>query len=439
LLVAASTAGFALLRPDETAVTASPTLPRRIGAPSVVTPDARDSPIGAASVVFSSAEWGLDDTATEIALTGSRTDAYRSLPDSLDSTAGISAILSPDGTRLAIQDGIVDLSTGATIGLPAHGGDYRDPEAWSPDGRYLATVTYTQPEFIAPMTFDGEWTSPVTHAVLSVVDTSDRHETTIADLDVTANFDGWLAAFSPDGTKLAYQSGDRIVVVTPAGAPVAGFDVPVGTRIAGKGAWTRDGGALAVVAERPCRCGRAYDASWTLATLDASTGAATGPAYTVDGVVAVRILGWSPAGGPVVTTYDPGSAADLDPSYEVVDFRPHSDAGIDQTGAYMAGVEVLDNVFGSRILVLASTGPPQVLLASSAGGAEAMDVADNVVAGGLSRPGHPPLTTFDHVVEAAMCAVAAVLLGGLAVAIVLIVRGRRRSGRRRHPELAFGS
>ncbi|PWU57628.1 hypothetical protein DLE60_24105 [Micromonospora globispora] len=439
LLAVATIGSFVLFGSTDAAVTASPSLPRRLGAPSVYTPDARHTPIGAASVVFTGGAWGLDGSEFDIALTGLRNDAYRTLPESFNSTAGITAILSPNGTQLAVENGIVNLATGTTTRLPPDGGDYRHPEAWSLDGRYLATVTYTQPDFEAPETFGGAWTSPVTHAVLSVVDTSDGHETTIADVDMTANFDGWLAAFSPDGTKLAYQSGNRIVVVTPAGAPIAAFAVPAGTRIAGKGAWTRDGSALAVVAERPCGCGRTYDARWTLTTIDASTGATMGTAYIVDGVVAIRVLGWTHTGRPVVATYDAGTAGDLDPSYQIVDFRPHSDAGIDQTGLYMSGVENLDNVFGTRVLVLAAAGPPQVLLASSSPGAESVDIADDVIAGSLSRAGHPPLATFDRVAEGAACAVAAVLFAGLVAAIIVLVQRLHRSRRHRRTGLASGS
>jgi hypothetical protein len=92
---------------------------------------------------------GLDGSAFDLALTGTRSDIYRTLPESLYSTAGITAILSPDGTRLAVVNGIMNLATGVTTRLTPDGGDYRNPEAWSPDGRYLATVTYTQQLLLA--------------------------------------------------------------------------------------------------------------------------------------------------------------------------------------------------------------------------------------------------------------------------------------------------
>jgi Tol biopolymer transport system component len=36
------------------------------------------------------------------------------------------------------QDGIVNLATGTATKLAPTGGDFRYPQAWSPDGRYLA-------------------------------------------------------------------------------------------------------------------------------------------------------------------------------------------------------------------------------------------------------------------------------------------------------------
>jgi len=70
-----------------------------------------------------------------------------------------------------VKDGFIDVTTGHLVRLaPDRTGDRREPEAWSPDGRELATVEYTEPEFLPPPTYTGEWTNPVTRASLAVVD-----------------------------------------------------------------------------------------------------------------------------------------------------------------------------------------------------------------------------------------------------------------------------
>lgn len=431
VLVAGAAVGIASLTGGGSS-TAAPSLPRHIGAPSMY---AGSSPIGAAGVAFSSDQWSLDGTIDSIALTGAKDDAYRRLSGNPGSTAGLNAILSPDGRRLAVQDGIVDLATDAVTRLAPTGGDFRDPQAWSPDGRYLATVTFSQVGDAQPSTFTGEWTDAVSGAQLDVVDTTNGVRTHIADLDMTAVYDSWIAAFAPAGDRIAYQSGNRVDVASLTGAAISGFTVPEGTRIAGKGAWTPDGQSLALVAESACTCGSDYDARWTLTTVDASTGTARQPGYTVDGTVAIRMLGWSPAGEPVVVSYDPESPDNLDPVAQIVDFRTHSQAGVDQTGVNLDGIELLGNVSTARVLALRPGAAPRVLLQSTSTGAESLDVADNVIAGGLDRPGNPPLLTEDFIVSAGIIAVLVLLVGAVAVAITMI-RKRRSRGQRPVPALA---
>ena len=315
-------------------MTRSPSLPERIGAPGKWSPSVMQAPIDGASVVFGGGDWGLDNLPDDTALTAARSDAYRRVPDSAASIAGITAILSPDGRRLAVENGFIDVTSGHAVSLaPDRTGDDREPEAWSPDGHYLATVEYTEPEFMPPLTYTGEWTNPVTRASLAVVNVASGNETTIADLNLTTPYDGWLAAFSPDGLKLAYQSGDQVIVVTRSGQAVSRFTVANGTRLAGKGAWTRDGIGLALVTETPCGCGRTYDSRWTMTVVDADTGTARPTSYVLDGVVAIRLLGWSPASEPVVVAYHPLGPSDLDPGARPVTFRTAAPdaSGVDRT------------------------------------------------------------------------------------------------------------
>lgn len=384
----------------EPTVTGAPSLPERIGAPGKWSPSITHAPIDGASVVFGGGDWGFDNLSVDSALTAARTDAYRRVPDSADSIAGITALLSPDGRRLAVEDGLIDVTTGHLVRLaPDRSGDRREPEAWSPDGRELATVEYTEPESLPPTTYTGEWTNPVTRASLAVVDIATGHETTIADLNLTTPYDGWLAAFSPDGSKLAYQSGDQVVVVTRSGQAVSHFTVTNGTRLAGKGAWTRDGGGLALVTQTPCGCGRTYDSRWTMTVVEADTGAARPISYVVDGLVAIRLLGWSPAGEPVVVAYHSLGPSDLDPGTRPVTFRTAaSDAsGLDQNGLAVDGIELLDDVDTADVVALREGRAPRIMLTSTTNGAGSLDVADGVIAGGLTRPGNPPLLTANAV------------------------------------------
>jgi hypothetical protein len=424
---------FARTHADEADVTAAPSLPRRIGAPAVFSRDGLRSPIGAASVVFSGEPWNYDSLTSDTAITGARGDAYRRISAEFGSIAGFSAILSPDGRLLAVQDAILDLTTGTTTRLPREpGADYRVPEAWSPDGRYLATVSYTQSDRTPPDTYSGEWVDPVTRAVLAVTDVATKQETTIATLLTTADFDGWMAAFSPDGTRLAYQTGDHIAVVTRTGTPLATLSVPAGTRIAGKGAWTSDGRGIAVVAEQSCDCQETYPSRWTLSTIDSATGAPMGNGYSVDGVVAIRMLGWSAAGAPIVVSYDPVPPADRDPGAVAPDFRSHADpSGVDQTGVYLDGIEGLSDVATVQVVALDRTGPPRILLASTSDGAQAIDVADDVLSTGLSRPGRPPFLTWERVFGAGVVTGFGMVGAAIVITIVLAVRLRRRrfSGR----------
>ena len=295
--------------------------------------------------------------------------------------------------------------------MPPADGSYRVPQAWSPDGRYLATVGYSE-------SWDqGAYDIPADAVALDVVDTMTGDTTHLMQLDVAMPIDGWIAAFAPDG-RLAYQSGNQITIANPDGTVLARFAVPDGTRIAGKGAWTRDGRGIAVVDQGPCGCGEAYDSRWTLTTLDASTGAASGPAYQVDGVVGVRMLGWSPSGRPVVVAYDPVASGDLDGDATPVSFRGPN---------RLSGLEDLDDVASARVLALLPGGGSQLL--SDASGAESLDVADDVIAGGVGRAGDPPLLTEDNLIGAAILTVIGLPL------LLFVVLTIRQIGRRRRDAL----
>jgi hypothetical protein len=379
------------------------------------TPDGRHSPLGPASVAFSG-QYSLDDDSDvyRITVAGARADRYRYLP--VGSIAGLSAILSPDGRRLAVENGVVDLTTGIVARLPHSDGGVRHPEAWSPDGRYLATADYA---------YSGGAVPRVTRATLSVVDTSTGRSTVLGEVADPNVFDGWLAAFSPND-DLAYQLGTSIHITGPTGNPIRTFTVPDGVRIAGKGAWTASGQQLAVVSEGRCGCGRRWDARWTVSTVAVATGTRAGASYVVDGVIAVRMLGWA-GGRPVVQTFEPGPHGPGEPGDRIVDFRQRDPADNDGYD-YMNEVENLDEVHGSRVVLLALDGAHRTLV-STGDQVESIDTADFVVSSladeAAVRNGYPPLLTEAHVAQAGGVVVLGAIVAGIAAIVRRAVRRRR--------------
>ncbi len=114
----------------------------------------------------------------------------------------------------------------------------------------------------------------------------------------------------------------------------------------------------------------------------------------------IRLVGWNGRTGyPVVVGYQADTTADA--------FNGGSEVYLGQThsvGVYEIG-----------------TGGIRTLL--EAASVTNLDVADTVVAGGLTRPGHPP-----HVLSPA--GLAAIVAAGLVVAAFMAGRRRRRRGLR---------
>ena len=341
-------------------------LPRRIGRPAVLTSTVAESPPGAVAVAFSGA-------GERMAVVGAATDSYRWVAGG---RAGLTAQLSPDGRRLAAAAGIVDLSSGATQPYPVAG----VPQAWSPDGTRLALITAA--------------------AKLVLLDVAAGRVTPVADLDPARRLDGWAVAFAPDGSRLAYQTGDAIVTVGPDGAAVSRFAVPDGGWLAGKGAWTPDGTGLLIASRASCRCGTGYPVRWTLQPVDAGSGADAGPAMTFAGLYAVRALGWVAADRLAVAAYTAAEGTTGLPD------RPD-----------LAGV-------GSVRLLRVETGSSAtVLLSGDEAGARTLDVPDQVLASGATRPGDVPFWTRGHVIGEAVVAAVVLVIG--AVLVVLLFRRRR--------------
>jgi hypothetical protein len=352
----------------------APTLPVRVGAPAVWTADAAAAPIGAASVLYTSNSWFQEGADWLAGLVGRSDDTYRVAK--WVGSAGMASVLSADGARIAYHGGIADLSTGRVTGWgPWSEGLTLDPQAWSPDGAAVAVLTSRWDDTGVN---DGK-----TKLYLFDVATGTPRE--IAELNQVDVLAGWEAAFSPDGGRLAYQNGARLSIFTLADGTTAEVPLPAGARLAGKGAWTRDGRNLLVVSGAQCDCG-AYPIRWTVTTISAVDGTATGTAYTRDGVLALRVLGWWPSGEPVAVEYSP--TASTQPS--VLDTPDSQNALVYQWAVEAA--QLINLGTGTRLMGGDSFGVT--------GDIESIDVADDVLARGESRPGSPPLFDLDGLVLA---------------------------------------
>lgn len=129
--------------------------------------------------------------------------------------------------------------------------------------------------------------------------------------------------------------------------------------------------------------------------------------------------------------YHPPGPADLDPGTRPVTFRTSAPdaSGVDQNGLAVDGIELLDDVATADVVALREGRSPRTMLRSTANGAGSLDVADDVIAGGLTRPGDPPLLTA-YMVDG-LIAVGIIFTIAVAVAVSLVLLIRRRRDRRR--------
>ncbi|MBY8872135.1 hypothetical protein K7640_09820 [Micromonospora sp. PLK6-60] len=346
-------------------------LPDRVGAPQWGSWSVRRRPVTAASVVFTGENWWDASTSTgTAAVVGAPDDAYRLLDDPWGTDAGQEILLSPDGARLALPGQVVELRTGRRTVLPRLDGiRVVQPAAWSPDGGTLAVIQHDGGSVRRP---DGSETYRETRATLGLVDLASGRFTSVAELAPDTSVPGWSVAFAPDGRTLAYQTGQQIVVADPGGPVRSRFPVPAGTRIAGKGAWTPDGAGLTLVTQRRCCAGDGYRSRWQLQVVDPATGGErAGPRLPEQaGLLALRLLGWTPDGAAAVARYRPW------PGEAVVGFD--------------AEYGITDGVWQTDVVALSPAGPPRTLLTSGERVAEGIDVADHALAGNLTHPGRLP-------------------------------------------------
>jgi len=302
-------------------------LPDRIGLPPFGARRDTDRPgMAAAAVLFSGSGarfGGWIGEPTRYGLVGTDDD-YRTLSTGFHPESGGTALLSPDGRSVAYSgDGrVVEVVTLADLRLRHLVGDdggqvlSADPVAWSPDGRRLVVRGSTGPD-----------------DVLSLVDLAAGTWTRLAEAPRGVSFPA--VAFAADG-RLAYQRGSEVWVLGVGGAQVSTFSLPVGSVLAGRGAWTTDGSALTVVP----RSGSAWSARY----VDPGSGlAGTGPALPGLRDLTVReLIGWWPDGSALVSVHDAQSA-------RIVALAPGAAAAttVLTAPAQVTGVEVASEVLAS--------------------------------------------------------------------------------------------
>lgn len=241
--------------PGRRGVPATTSVPRELPGYSHLTADVVGHPLGRAVALYRQG-FGVEfaDTPQALALgsdgrTVRRVDlaVQRGRGDGGGDPGPVS--LSPDGTRIAIGDretsgrtdlALVDVRTGATrtLVLPASAGSV--PVGWSRDGRELVYVGAS-----VTSSFDRVALGP-----LFVLDVGTGTSDLVAE-DVS------VAAFSPDGTRIAVQGagGSPVRVLDRSGAVLEQLDVPAGAALAGGDAWSPGSSLLAVVDERDERIG----------------------------------------------------------------------------------------------------------------------------------------------------------------------------------------
>ncbi|MDQ1645140.1 MAG: hypothetical protein QOJ50_1324 [Cryptosporangiaceae bacterium] len=273
-LLAVVTAVALLLVP---VVRSAPLLPAAGGGPgfpavtagfSHLTANARTAPAGRAIAVVQYYWW---DSVRTVVL-GADRDTYRDLDPGLGSASFYGqAVLSPDGTLAAVARGagqldLVTLRTGKVRTVRLSEPSFQAVAyAFSPDGRTLAAGLTTHLSDAGP---------------LLLVDVA-RGSITPLPLDGVSEF-----AFSPDGQRIATQSGGVVSISDRSGVVQRSFPVPRSeARLGGPNAWSPDGRYLVTVHESG---GGGGPAEFTFLPVDpADKGAPATRSYP-----AASLLGW---------------------------------------------------------------------------------------------------------------------------------------------------
>lgn len=353
-----------LARPGEPAPPAAggpAAVPFRLHLPRTWQATVPDRPAGPASVLFSGTAPGLRgidlvDHEGKVAVVG-RDGSYRMLLyGGAERVAGEDVVLSPDGRSVAhgflagADDGwllVTDLSTGRTRtfrdpdGEPCCG----QPVAWAPDGRSILAVDASR----EPVRTEPETGNGLLAMRLVLLDLTTGRSAPLVELGEHAALrTSSVAAFSPDGARIAVTVGTQLRVLDRTGR--TGWTAELGARrhLAGPAAFSPDGRRITTMTMEGCLddCDEAALAArvWRVGYLDATTGAQTaGPALPAVTAMAVRAVGWRAGVDLAVLTYRPDSG-----------IRKQVASGWNDTGFWEVGDVSLQ--------ALPEGGPPEVLL-----------------------------------------------------------------------------
>ncbi|PZG22568.1 hypothetical protein C1I95_05205 [Micromonospora craterilacus] len=295
-------------------------VPERISLPWMWQATVEQDPPGPASVLFGGGGLGLRgsdfvDHEGKIAVVGRGGDYRMLLYGGTESSAGDDVQLSPDGRYVA--DGtlgppwltVTDLTDGSRRGFSGPTKDSEGtPVAWSRDGASLLVLEYGY----EPRRSDADGQA----ARLTLLELATGATRTLLD-DLG---DRWklrtasVAAFSPDGSRIAATAGDRLSLLDRDGRTLWSRDLGPRRKLAGSGAFTADGSRIAVADLDGCLSGCDSAAlaarTWTVTWLDAATGQdVAGPTLTPVRGQALRALGWRLGTDLVAVRYeaDPGN------------------------------------------------------------------------------------------------------------------------------------
>lgn len=391
--------------PERSPAPAPAALPSRVDAPWLWTPTLAQAPIGAVPIVAGGVATVAGDVLTDsesVVVFADAAGRQRVLDVASIGSAipGEGLLLAPDGAEVVypVLQGIglvvQNLSNGTARTLPT-GNLVTSPLAWSPDQRMVVAVQYRA---------EGG-------GAVGYVDLTDGHFTPLLDTGPTQDYDisgapvpGFSAAYSRSGA-VAIQVQEQLCVFD--GTQRQGcFQLGGGQRLAGKGAWTPDGHALAVLADR----GRES----VITLVSAATGApvANTPRFTVTDVTTVRLLGWWPDGRAVVVAYRPEPGAP--PTFD--------------TGVGHGGPTDFDVVRRISVLALRPEGGIQEVI-TVPDALLSVDVADSAMASGLLRP-FPAARAWPA--RPGMVAALTALTSGpvlfVLLVVVLVLSARRRPG-----------
>lgn len=283
---------------------------------------------GPATVLFSGDGWGMRGPVYRKVAVVAESGVYRMLRYEVDVEAGEDVLLSPNGSAVADalphqiagpsgspttpppstepEIWVTDLTTGKSTRLTVPGSGTARPIAWSPDGKKLLVQVAAAPDH-------GPWAG----GDLDLLDLASGDVRRLADLGTATVRRGHLAAFSPDGRRVAVQVGDALQVIDlPNRTTLTLTRLGADRRLAGVGAWSSDGDRIAVLTMSGCRklCTRSAldDRTWQIDEIDADSGTATVGGFDRVTGSAVRVLGQTDDGELAVVRYRPADDLNSD-------------------------------------------------------------------------------------------------------------------------------